>query len=418
MIDLVGWFTVLHNSGVVHSSMPNNPSYEADDDEVGEELQCLPAEDLYKHVAEDQNIFMLEKGPSSVRLDTQRQDPMQASVVPVNLSNVQAIPGRTESESTLQDDTETHGNETLKPSPRVLNDVTKPSFIDAPPACSTVPLLGASNACMEYSESIETGKSVEHGEVIVDAEVAEESVTDMFEDDTIPWEEERTDGSKYTEKADFPAINSRDENCRHDAPLPSSSPFREDMETVEATCGTLESLEESSGHILKESMLQPAILPQHIETETSGEIFGGSHDIEYVPSSHYREEYFCQEELPEETTLSAEVPRQCNLDKDVAVTMKSDMVGEQPSHVDQDLQSELSAQDSFGTNPFVDPGYRVSSTDPSHGMSYQPYCSEEEQDFLSELLIQHGHSEADNQYPLNDDSLWESATPQIGRAHV
>ncbi|CAM0877287.1 unnamed protein product [Alopecurus aequalis] len=390
---------------------PNCIHKHLDDDETVEDLQYLPAEDLYKHVAEDQNIFTLEKGPCSVRLDTHREDHIQASVVPMHLSNVQAIPELTESESTLQDDTKTHVKKTLKYSPRVLDDDTKPSFVDAPPACSTAPLLGASSDCMEYGQSIEAGKSEEHGEVLVDAEAAEESVTSMFEDGRLPWGEKRADGAKYTEKAEIPAINSREENCRHDAPLQSSSPFRQDMETVEPTCGTLGSLEESRGHIFKESILQPAIFAQPIEIETSGETFSDSHDIQYVPSSHYPEESFCQEELPEETTLSAEVPFQCDLDKDVAVITNRNMVGEQPSHVDRDLLNELSAQDSFGTNPFVDPGYRVSSTDPLPSMSYQPYCSEEEQDFLSELLIQHGHTKAENQYPFNDDSLWESATP-------
>lgn len=383
-----------------------------DHDEIVEELQYLPAQDLYNHVAADQDIFTLETGPCSIRLDTQKEDPEQASVVPTHLSNVQAIPGLAESESTLQDDAEAHVNETLEHSPRPLNDVTKPSIIDAPPACSTAPLLGASNSCMEYRESIETGKGVEHGEVLVDAEVADESISNIFEDDMIPWEEERTDGARYTEKAEVMVIKSREENCRPDALLQSSSPFREDMETVEATYETVGASEESRGHICKESMLPPAILQQPIEIETSGETFGGSHGIQYVPSSHYLEKSFSQENLPEETTLSAEVSCQCDLNKDVAVSMNSSMVGEQPSHVDQDLVSELSAQESFATNPFMDPGYRVSSTDPSPGMSYQPYCSEEEQDFLSELLIQHGHMKAEEiQYPLNDDSLWESASP-------
>uniref|UniRef100_A0ACD5X8Y9 Uncharacterized protein n=1 Tax=Avena sativa TaxID=4498 RepID=A0ACD5X8Y9_AVESA len=382
-----------------------------DDDEIVEELHCLPAEDLYKHAAADQEIFKLEKGPCPIRLDTHKEDPIQESVVPMHLSNVQAIPALSESASTFQDDTEAHVNETLEPSPRMLNVFTKASFIDAAPASCTAPLLGTSNSCMEYCESIENGKGVELSEVLVNAELAEESVTSMFEDGMIPSEEERTDFANYTEKAVILATDSSEENSMH-VLLQSSSPFRKDMETVEATSETLGSLEKSRGHSFKESMSQPDILPEPIEIETSGETFSEGHDIRYVPSLRHSEESSCLEELPEETTLGAEVPCQSDLNKDVAVIMNSNMVEEQPPHVDQDVLSELSSQDPFGTNPFVDPGCRVSSIDPSPGMSYQPYCSDEEQDFLSELLTQHGHTKAkENQCPLTDDSLWESATP-------
>ncbi|KAM3279389.1 hypothetical protein ACQJBY_046624 [Aegilops geniculata] len=401
------------DSGVIplHSSTPDNQLYESDHGKLVEELHYLPDEDLYKHVTEDQETVVLEKESCSVRLEAHKEDSMQASVVPMHFSNVQVISELAESVPTSQDDTEAHASEMLEPSPQVLNDDIKPSSIDAPPASSTAPILGASKSCMEYHESIETGKNAEHGEVLVDAELLEESTTSRFENDMIPSEEEHTDGAKYTEKAEVLPTNSREENSIHDAPL-RSSPFREDTESVEATCENLGSLEESRQHIFRESMLETANLPQPIEIETSGETLGGSEDILYVPPSHFPEESSCQAELPEETTLIAEVvPCQSDLDKDVRVSLDSNMVGEQLSDVDQDLVRELSAQDSFGTNPFVDPGYIVSSTDPLSSLSYQPCCSEEEDDFLSELLIQQVNIQAkENLYPL-DDSLWEAATP-------
>ncbi|KAE8808900.1 SCAR-like protein 1 [Hordeum vulgare] len=401
------------DSGVIpiHSSTPDNQLYESDHGKLVEELHCLPDEDLYKHVAEDQEMVVLEKGPCSVWLDAHREDSMQASVVPMHFSDVQVIPECTESVPTSQHDTAAHPSEMLEPSPQVLNDDIKPSLIDAPPASSTAPILGTSMSCMEYHESIETGKNVECGEVLVDAELVEESTTSRFEDDMIPSEEEHSDGAKYTEKAEVLPTNYREENSSHDVPL-QSSPFREDIEAGEATCENLGSLEESRGHIYRESMLQTANLPQPIEIGTSGKTLGGSDDILYVPHSRFPEESFCQEELPDETTLIAEeVPCQCNLDKDVTVSSNSNMVGEQLSDVDQDLVRVLSAQDSFGTNPFVDPGYIVSSTDPLPSMSYQPCCSEEEDDFLSELLIQQVNIGAKENLYLLDDSLWEPATP-------
>ncbi|KAF7075676.1 hypothetical protein CFC21_080434 [Triticum aestivum] len=431
------------DSGVIpiHSITSDNPSYESDHGELVEELHCLPDEDLYKHITEDQEIAALEKGPCSVRLDTHKEDSMQASVVPMHFSSIQVIPGLAESVPTFQDDTEAHTSEMLEQSPRVLNDDTKSSLIDVPSASSTAPILDTIKSCMEYHESIETVKNVEHSEVLVDAEVVEESTTSRLDDDMIPSEEEHTDGAKHTEKAEVDAEGveesttgrfdddmtpSEEEhtdgakhtekaevlptNSSHDIPL-QSSPFREDIEAVEATCENLGSLEESRGHIFRESMLQTANLPQPIEIETSGGTLGGSDDILYVTPSHFPEDS-CQEELPEETTLIAEeVPCQSDLDKDVTVSPNSNMVWEQLSDVDQDLVRELSAQDSFGTNPFVDPGYMVSSTDPLPSMSYQPCCSEEEDDFLSELLIQQCNIQAkENLYPL-DDSLWEPATP-------
>ncbi|KAM3261615.1 hypothetical protein ACQJBY_052351 [Aegilops geniculata] len=432
------------DSGVrpIHSIAPDNPSYESDHGDLVEELHCLPDEDLYKHITEDQEIAALEKGPCSVRLDAHQEDSMQASAVPMHFSNIQVIPGLTESVPTFQDGTEAHTSEILEQSPRVLNDDTKSSLIDGPSASSTAPILDTVKSCMEYHESIETVKNVEHSEVLVDAGVVEESTTGRFDDDMIPSEEEHTDGAKHTEKAEVDAevvedsttgrfdddmIPSEEEhtdgakhtekaevlptNSSHDIPL-QSSPFREDIEAVEATCENLGSLEESRGHIFRESMLQTANLPQPIEIETSGGTLGGSDDILHVPPSHFPEESSCQEELPEETTLIAEeVPCQSDLDKDVTVSLNSNMAWEQLSDVDQDLVRELSAQASFGTNPFVDPGYIVSSTDPLTSMSYQPCCSEEEDDFLSELLIQQVNIEAkENLYPL-DDSLWEPATP-------
>ncbi|XP_037436817.1 SCAR-like protein 1 isoform X2 [Triticum dicoccoides] len=442
------------DSGVIpiHSITSDNPSFESDQGELVEESHCLPDEDLYKHITEDQEIAALEKGPCSVRLDTHKEDSMQASVVPMHFSNIQVIPGLAESVPTFQDDTEAHTSKMLEQSPRVLNDDTKSSLVDVPSASSTAPILDTVKSCMEYHESIETIKNVEHSEVLVDAEVVEESTTGRFDDDRIPSEEEHTDGVKHTEKAEVDAevveelttgrfdddmIPSEEEhtdgakqtekaevlptNSSHDIPL-QSSPFREDIEAVEATCENLGSLEESRGHIFRESMLQKentqelllqtANLPHPIEIETSGGTLGGSDDILYVPPSHFPEDSSCQEDLSEETTLIAEeVPCQSDLDKDVTVSPNSNMVWEQLSDVDQDLVRELSAQDSFGTNPFVDPGYMVSSTDPLPSMSYQPCCSEEEDDFLSELLIQQCKIEAKaNLYPL-DDSLWEPATP-------
>ncbi|KAG8061500.1 hypothetical protein GUJ93_ZPchr0003g17025 [Zizania palustris] len=404
------------DSGVVptNSSMKNNPLYESQDDEIVEELHSLPEEDLYKHVVEDDLIIVVAKGPFSTRANAHQEDPMQGSVVPRVFCNVQDLPGLTGTVSCPLEDEEDHADEILVLSSCELNDEKKPSLVDVPLTCSNASLLDNSSSCLEHNETTEKGKTVKSNGIMVNVEVAEESTSGRFADDMAPFEEDSVDGTKYSEKTEFVATNPREENSRHDVQLQYSPPCREELETVESHCKSLGSLDESKEHSFKKSVSQTDDLPQHIEIEKSGEACSNIDDIQYFSVSHSPKNPVCQDELQEETNLGAEVSYQCDLEKDGAITLNnSNMAGEQPANIDQDLAREPSAQDSFSTNPFMNPGYKTSHTltDPCPSMSYQPCFSEEEQDFISELLIQHGDVGTAEDLNSGVDSLWEPATP-------
>ncbi|KAL5210617.1 hypothetical protein ABZP36_006240 [Zizania latifolia] len=407
------------DSGVAptNSSMQNNPLYESQDDEIVEELHSLP-EDLYKHVVEDDGIIVVAKGPCSTRANTHLEDPMQASVVPRDFSNVHDLPELTGTVSHRQEENndekeEYHANKILAPSSCELNDEKKPSLVDVPLTCSNASLLDNSTSCLEHDKSTETGKFVKSNEILVDVEFAEESTNGRFADDMVPFEDDFADGAKYSEKTEFVVTNPREENSRHDVQLQSNSPCRNELDTVEPPCKSLGPLDESREHSFEKSVSQTDNLPQHIEIEKSGEACSDIDDIQYLSVSRSPTIPVCQDELQEETSLGAEVPYKYYLEKDGAITLNSNMAGEQPANIDQDLAREPSDQDSFSTNPFMDPGYKASHTltDPCPSVSYQPCFSEEEQDFISELLIQHGDMGTAEDLNSGADSLWEPATP-------
>ncbi|XP_062214170.1 SCAR-like protein 1 isoform X2 [Phragmites australis] len=396
------------DSGIAltHSSMSYNLLYKSHDDEIVEDVHSLPDDDLStpfnKLVAEDHGIVVLEEGTCSASLNTHKEDCMQASAMVREFSYVQELPVVIQGVSPSQDDnTEAYVGETLAPSSCVFNDETEPLKIGVPLAPTTFSLSDTSSSCVEQHASTEMVPP-ECGEVVV----AEESTANRLADDVVPPEEEFTDAAKCTEKAEVLATNSTEEDSIHDLQLHSSSAVREGMETVEATCRNLGALDESSEHISKKSTLQTDNTPPLTEIETAGEKCSDSDDIQFLSSLRFLEEFGYQEELLKEASLNAEVLSRYNSDKDGAVNLKSNTVGKQPADADQDLAWGMSAQNYNSTNPFMDPGYMMSHAQiyPSPSMSYQP-CFSEEQDFLSELLIQHDNMEA------AADSLWEPATP-------
>ncbi|TVU44422.1 hypothetical protein EJB05_03863 [Eragrostis curvula] len=312
--------------------------------------------------------------------------------------------------------------ETPAPSSCVFNDDTEPLNIGVPLAPSTSSLRETTNACVEQHELTEMEYKMDCGKAVV----TEESTTSSFADGVVPTEGEITDAANNSDKAEVLAT---EEDSRHDVQLPSSYPFREELETVEASCRTLGVLDESREHIC---MLQTGNTPFN-ETETTGGKCSDDDDDDaahFLSSEHFPEESHCEEQLLEEANLNAEVLPGCNSDKDGAASLKNNAVENQQANVDQDLvwvatqdsssntvnkqqanenqdlEWDLSAQDSSSTNPFMDPAYMTTHAQiyPSSSMSYPPYISEE-QDFLSELLIEHDNMRA------GTDSLWEPATP-------
>uniref|UniRef100_A0A0D9W0P7 WH2 domain-containing protein n=1 Tax=Leersia perrieri TaxID=77586 RepID=A0A0D9W0P7_9ORYZ len=411
-------------SGVepINSSM-QNPLYESDDNYSAEELNSLPeddlykhnVEDLYKHVLEDDGIIALGKEPCSTRANTHQEDPMQVSVLPGDFSNGQELPGFTETASPQEDLIEEVGqeedltDEVPVLSSRSLNDEKKQSLAEVPLACSNTSLLDNSTSCLEHDESTETRKNAKSDEVLVNVEVAKESITGRLADDMVHFEEDLPNDTKYTEKAEFVATNPRAENSRHDVQLQSSATCREELETMKAPCENLWSLDESREHIFDKSVPQTDNLAPHMEIKSAGEACSDIDDIENLSASHSPKNPVCQEDLPEETSLSAEVPYHCDTENGGAVILNSKMMEEQPENID--LVREPCTQNSFSTNPFMDPGYKVNHalTDPCP--NYQPCFSEEEQDFISELLIQHGNTGRIEDLNPVADSLWEPATP-------
>ncbi|XP_066164710.1 SCAR-like protein 1 isoform X2 [Oryza sativa Japonica Group] len=425
------------DSGVapINSSIQSDSTYESDDDDMAEDLNSLPeddlykhdVEDLYKHVLEDDGIIALGKGPCSTRANMHQEDPMEVSDVRGDFSNGQELPVLTETASpqgelvgggelplltetaSPQGGEEDLADEVVVISSRDLNDEKKPSLAEVPLACGDASLLDSSASCLEHDESTETGEIAKSDEVLVNVEVAEESITGRFTDDMTPFQEDLPDGAKYSEDAEFLA-NPRVDNSRHDVQLQSSSPCREELETVKAPCENLCALDESREHIFEKSVLQINNLPQHIETKNTGEACSDIDDIQHLSALHCPKNPVCQEELPDETNLSADVQYHCDVEKGGAVILNSKMVEEQPENID--LVREPRAQDSFGTNPFMDPGYKANHALADPCPSYQPCFSEEEQDFISELLIPHGNMGIEDLNPVPvADSLWEPATP-------
>jgi hypothetical protein len=412
-------------------NMHNNLLYESNDNVIVEDVDSLPDDDLSvpvnKHDTEDQQVAVLDEGACSARLDTSclQYSSVESSAMVKDFAYGHEHPGGIQGESPSQDDREVYKGETVAPASCLFKDDTEPSN---------------TGSCEEHHELIEMEDTLECGKIVV----TEESTTSRFADGLVL--AEITDAAKYSDKAEVLAT---EEDCRHDVQFQSSSPFSEEMETVEATCRNLGSLDESREHISKQSVLQTDDIPFN-EIETAGEKCSETDAVHLLSSAHFPEESDCEERLLEEASLNAEVLSGFNnydedgsvslknaeilsefnhSNEDGAVSLKNNAAKKQPENVDQDLAwvvatldssfdtvkkrdadqdlvCDLSAQDSISTNPFMDPAYITSHAQicPFPTMDYQPRFPEEE-DFLPELLIQHDSVGAAS------DSLWEPATP-------
>ncbi|RLN38562.1 SCAR-like protein 1 isoform X1 [Panicum miliaceum] len=393
-----------HQDGIApeHSSAHNNLPRESSNDEITEDMHCLPDNGLStpfnKDIAEDNQIVVLEGGACPTSLSTHEEDAMQASAMARDFSDVQefavvnqCIPS--------QEETEAHAGETLAPEPCVFSDDTEPVDISVLVASSTSSLPDNSSSCVEQHALTEMKDVADGGKVVV----AEE--TSRFADDVLPPKEEFSDAALYTEKTEVLTTNSTEEASRHDLQTHSSSPLKEGLETVEATHRNLGEVDTSRECISKKSMFQTENIPL-CEIEPTGERCSDRDGIQFLSSAHFPVESDYQEELLEEASHNAEVLSLCDLYKDGAVSPKSNTLEKQPEHVDQGFAWGMPDQDSSSTNPFMDPAYTMSHTQfyPSPSMTDQ-LCFPEEQVFPSELLIQHDRMGA------AVDSLWEPATP-------
>lgn len=378
-----------------HSSIHNNVLYESYDDEISEDMHSLLDDGLSttfnKHVAEDHQIVVLEQRTCPASLNTCKDDSMQACAMARDFTDAQKLPGVISGVLASQEETESHVGETLAPTSCVFSDDTKTLEIGVPQAPSTSFLPNTSSSFVEQHELTETEEIAEVGEFAV----AEESTTG-FADDMVP-PKEFTDANIHPEKAEVLATSSTEEATWLDLQL--QSPCREDLETTEANHRNLGAVDESREDISKKSVSQTDSIPPTVET-TSEKCSDRDDGTEFLVESDH------QEELLEEASHNAEVLSLCDLNKDGAVTLKSNTVGKQPVDADQALAWGMHAQDSCSTNPFLDPAYLMSHTQiyPSSSMDCQP-CFPEEEDFLSELLIQH------NNMGVTADALWEPATP-------
>jgi hypothetical protein len=396
-----------------HPNMLNNLLYESNDDEIVEDMDSLPDEDLStlvnKHDTEDQQVVVLDEGTCSARLGTQKEDSVESSTMVKDFAGAQGRPGGILGESPSQNDREDYKGETLALSPSVFNDYTEP--------LNTGP-------CEEHDELTEMEGTLECGKIVV----TEESTTSRFADGSIPQEEEIINVAKYSDKAEILAT---EEDYMHDVQIQSSSFFSEELETVEATCRNCGELDESIEHISKKGVSQSNNIPIN-EIETTGGTCSENDAVHLLSSAQFPEQSDCEEQLLEEASLNAEALSGFNnSDKNCAVSLKnnavekqtenvnqdltwgivtqdssSDTVKKQPADADQNLAWDLSAQDSSSTNPFMDPTYITSHAQiySSPTMGYQSGFPEE-RDFLSELLIEHDNVGAAG------DSLWEPATP-------
>ncbi|XP_021307242.1 SCAR-like protein 1 isoform X2 [Sorghum bicolor] len=410
-----------------HSSIHNNVLYESYDDEIAEDMHSLLDDGLSttfsKHVAENHQIVVLEQRTCPTSLNTCKDDSMQACAVARDFTDAQKLPGVISGVSASQEETESHVGETLAPTSCAFSDDTEALEIGVPLAPSTSFLPNTSSSFVDQHESTEMEEIPEVGEFAVAEEsttsgsfieqhelteteeipevgefaVAEESTTSGFANDVVP-PKEFIDSNIHPEKAEVLATNSTEEATRLDLQL--QSPSREDLETMEPIHRNLGAVDDSREDISKKSMLQTDNNPPLIAGTTSEKCSGRDDGTQFLVESYY------QEELLEEAGHNAEDLSLCDLNKDGAVTLQSNTVGKQPVDADQDLAWGMHAQDSSSTNPFLDPAYLMSHTQiyPSSSMNCQPYFPEEE-DFLSELLIQH-----DNM-GVTADALWEPATP-------
>ncbi|RCV40245.1 hypothetical protein SETIT_9G037400v2 [Setaria italica] len=393
-----------HQDGIApeHSGMRNNLPYESYDDEIAEDMHSLLNDGLStpfnKDVAEDNQIVVLEGGACPASLNSHKEDSEQAPAMARNLSDVQEFPVVIQGVPS-QEETEAHAVETLAPVSCVFSADTEPVGISVLPAPNTSSLPDNSSSCVEQHALTEMEDIVEGGKVVV----AEESTTSRFADDVVP-PEDFIDDAIYTEKTQILATDSTEEASRHDLQLQHNSPLREGLEPVEATDRNLGEVDASREYISKERMLQTDNIPPLNEIEPTGEKCSDRDEV--LSAGHFPVESDYQEELLE-SSHNAGVHSLCDLDKDFAVSLKCNTMGEQPEDVDdQDLAWGMPDQDFTSTNPFMDPAYMLSLTQtcPSPIVSCQP-CFPEEQDFLSELLVQHDNMGA------AADSLWEPATP-------
>ncbi|XP_066365344.1 SCAR-like protein 1 isoform X1 [Miscanthus floridulus] len=380
-----------------HSSIHNNVLYESNDDEIAEDMPSLLDDGLSTtfnmHVAEDHQIVVLEQRTCPTSLNTCKDDSVQACAMARDFTDAQKLPGVISGVLASQEETESHVGETLAPTSCAFSDDTEALEIGVPLAPSTTFLPSTSSSFVEQRELTETEEIPEVGEFAV----AEESTTSGLADDVVP-PKEFIDANIHPEKAEVLATSSTEETTKPDLQL--QSPSREDLETMEAIRRNLGAVDESREDISKKSMLQTDNIPPLIVETTSEKYSDRDDGTQFLVESDY------QEELLEEASHNAEDLSLCDLNKDGAVTLKSNTVGKQPVDADQDLVWGMHAQDSSSTNPFLDPAYLMSHTqiDPSSSMNCQP-CFPEEEDFLSELLIQH-----DNM-GITADALWEPATP-------
>ncbi|CAN6286390.1 unnamed protein product [Urochloa humidicola] len=361
--------------------------YESNDDEIADDMHSLPDDGLStpfnKDGAEDNKINVLEGGACAATLNTHKEDSVQASSMSRDFSDVQEFPVVIQGVPS-QEETEAHAG------PVEIGVLVAPSI---------------SSLCDNSSSSVEQQSLTEMEDIAEDGKVvaAEESTTSRFAEDVVPPKEFINDAI-YTEKTEVLATNSTEETSRHNLQLQHSSPLREGLETVDATDRNLGEVDASRKYISKERILQTDNIPPPNEIEPTGEKC--SDQDEFLSPAHFPVESDYQEELLEEDSHNAEVLSLCDLDNDGALSLKSNIVGKQPEDADQDFAWGMPDQDSTTTNPFMDPAYMPSHTQnyPSPSVSCQP-CFPEEQDFLSELLIQHENMGA------AADSLWEPATP-------
>ncbi|WVZ61017.1 hypothetical protein U9M48_010957 [Paspalum notatum var. saurae] len=415
----------MHQDGIApkHSSIHNNLLYESYDDDITEDMHSLLDDGLSdpfnKHVEEDPQVLVLEEGFCPTSLNTCKDGSMQAPVrsslsTPFNKHVAEDHQIVVPEEETCPTSVNTCKDNSLQASALASDFNVAPKLPESIPGLLPsqeeiktgtepleicVPLPNTSNSFVEQHELAETKEVEEDGKFVV----AEESTTSGFADDMVP-PEEFIDASIYTEKAEVLATESTEEGSRHDVQVQSSSPSREELETVETIPRNLGPVDESREHISELSVLQTHNIPP-TEIETTGEKCSDRDDIHFLSLAQLPVDSDYQEELLEEASHNAEVLSLCDLNKDGAGSLESDTVEKQPVNVDQDLAWGMPAQDPCSTNPFMDPAYMMSHTlYTSPCMSGQP-CFPEQQDFLSELLIQRDSMGG------AADSLWEPATP-------
>lgn len=381
-----------------YSSIHNSVLYESYDDKIAEDTHSLLDDGLSttfdddKHVAEDHQFVVLEQRTCPTSLNTCKDDSMQGCAVARDFTDAEKLPGVVSGVLASQLETESHVGETLASTSYAFSDDTEALEIGVPLAPGTSFLPNTSSSLVEKHELTETEEIAEVGEFVV----AKESTTSVFAVDVVP-PKEFIDANIHPEKVEVLATSLTEEATRLDLQL--QSPSREVLETTEAIHRNFGAVDESREDISKKSMLQTDNSPLIVET-TSEKCSDRDGDTQFLVKSDY------QEELLKEGSHNAEDRSLCDLNKDGAVTLKSNAVEKQPVNAGQDLAWGMHAQDSSSTNPFLDPAYLMSHTQiySSSSMSSQP-CFPEEEDFLSELVIQH-----DNM-GVTADALWEPATP-------